>query len=133
MSSLAVVTCMIAIAPVLILGGLSLVLKKWKVMFLAAALLLSIGETVYFIARHDQEKLDVMENMDHVESYLQTKYKDEQWVLRRGEGVFRSPGSIEAVFLNEPDAVYLYRIKDNKVTLSGYSSKNEKSEWIHKE
>lgn len=133
MSSLAAVTCLISIAPVLILGGLSLILKKWKSLLLLAALLVSASETVYFIARHDQEKHDVMNNLDHVESYLKTKYKDEQWVLRRGEGVFRSPGSIEAVFINEPDAVYMYRIINEKVEQIGYSSKNENKEWKHKE
>ncbi|MFC7372927.1 hypothetical protein ACFQPF_14820 [Fictibacillus iocasae] len=131
MSSLAAVTVLIALSPVVLLFILSMFTKQWRFLLLSAALVLSTVETIYFIARHDLEKEEVLENLDTVERHLRETYPGEQWVTRRREGVFHNHGPIQVIFMNELDAVYEYRVTDNSVEQSGYSG--DKTDWKHKE
>ncbi|WP_409293810.1 hypothetical protein V1498_11635 [Peribacillus sp. SCS-26] len=134
MSPLALTTLFLYIAPIAAAVILSIFFKKAKAGLLYAALLISVAESAYLIWEKENEIIKEEAQRDKVHDYLKSKYPGEKFVLSNNRGVFSNGIRIEAVFMNEPDYVYGYRVnKDGRVTQNSYSGENVHKDGRHVE
>ncbi|WP_409293022.1 hypothetical protein [Peribacillus sp. SCS-37] len=134
MSPLALTTLILYIAPIAASIILGIFLKKARVVLLSGALLISVAETAYLIWEKENEILQEEVQRDKVHDYLNSKYPGEKFVLRNNRGIFSNGIRIEAVFINEPDYVYGYRVKkDGRVVQNSYSGENIHRDGRHVE
>jgi len=119
---------MILILPIIVLLAVALFWRKARVILLALAVILASGEVYYLIYKEEASLQQWYVNKEVVEQYLKEKYPGDDWVLMQEGRPAILSGTVQAVFIDEPEVSYLYLVKDEEVVLAGYSTKGEEQE-----
>ncbi|WP_246938818.1 hypothetical protein [Bacillus pinisoli] len=112
---------------IVILGIALLVPKKVRRLSLLIASTLMLIMLLFFTIRPQWIDYQVSIKIDQLNQYLEEKYPNEVWEVRRQEGRQYNPYQLKVTFEGEKDWTYTYTVHDKKICQSAWSPPEGKS------
>lgn len=112
---------MILLIPIILFVLVALLWKKGRTVLLAFAIVVASAEVYYLLYTQDTSVQEGYEDEAMLDTYLEEKYPDDDWVIRRQNASTFFSNGLEVIFIDELEVVYLFIIEDHEVIFAGYS------------